>query len=546
MGMRLIATFSIVAFLFTFIPITNAAFGIETLTFDSGTESVKHNWRTVSFSLTFSNTPVVIADIQSEAGGQAAEIELRNVSTTGFQLRVEEDRGRDGSWLNGPHVWEEVAWFAFDPNEIVSGYGVEGGISNYYQAGYEHSETVSLSESYAADPYVFAQLQTNIGRHVARPDITSISTTSFDVRTEEDPGNGVPGGWDGYHLAEDMGYLALDSGLDLTNEGVLLGEESVGTSWASVLFAQEYSDVPAVFVEIQSENESDTVQADIRNVTTTGFEIRLEEQMLAGWDGSHVNEDVAWMAHGELLDVFDPSEYNVWVVDTDSTGDTLIQAILVAQGYNVTFLDSSHVETDLDNTYDLLVWPGGIDPVTDAILNTTLQDVVKEYMDEGGNYIGVCGGAIAGSETVFMMDYPYLPWDMTLDTFGTGEGVNSDFDYDWTSFIGAAIYPDVEVETDHEIFDGNYVAGDLFMMTYAGGPVFNGAGYTTLATYTDDFDVGYAATGEAAIVETEYTTDFNGNGDSESGGVILFGLHPEFLVDTYFLLENSAEYLLNN
>ncbi|MBT7484512.1 hypothetical protein HN680_07095, partial [Candidatus Peregrinibacteria bacterium] len=96
---------------------------------------------------------------------------------------------------------------------------------------------------------------------------------------------------------------------------------------------------------------------------------------------------------------------------------------------------------------------------------------------------------------------------------------------------------------------GYYTAGDQFMMTYAGGPVFNGAGFTTLATFTaniDDYndDPNYPATGEAAIVETEYTTDYNGDGDSESGGVILFALHPEFLADTEFLLEQSAEYLL--
>jgi glutamine amidotransferase-like uncharacterized protein len=549
--MKTLIKFTILAALLTTIVIpVNANFGQETLTFDSGSESVKHQLITVSFNETFSNTPVVFAEPITENGGQAVQPVIDNVTTTTFDLRIEEDRGRGGPWLNGSHVFETVDWIAFDPTEITAGEGIEAGTSNFYQSSYAYTETVSVTETYASAPLVFAQLNTNNGGHVSRPDLTSISTTSFDVRDEEDPGNGAPGGWDGRHVAEDIAYLALDSALDLSDSGMYFDSESVTESWATVCYlgdcSDAYVDVPSVFVEIQSENEADTVQADLDNVGVASFDVRLEEQILGGWDNTHVAEDVAWLSYGEpVAPAFDPADYSAWVVDTDSSGDTLIRDILSAQGYNVTFLDSSYVETDLDNTYDLLVWPGGVDPVTDAITNTTLQGVVKEYMDAGGNYIGVCGGGIAGSETVYLMDYPYLPFDMTLDTFGTGEGVNADYDYDWTSYIGAAIYPDVEVATDHDIFDGYYGAGDLFSITYAGGPVYNGSGYTSLATYTADID-GYPATGEDAIVETEYTTDYNGDGDSESGGVILFGVHPEFMGGTEFLLENSAEYLLSD
>ncbi len=527
----------------------SANFGQETLTFDSGSESVRHQWVNVSFNETFTNTPIVFAEPQTEIGGQAVQPVIRNVTTTTFQIKIEEDRGRDNSWLNGPHVYETVDWIAFDPTEITSGNGIEAGTSNFYQPNYAYSETVTFTETYASAPLVFAQLNSNDGGHVSRPDITSISATSFDVRDEEDPGNGDPGGWDGRHMPEDIAYVAVDSTLDLSDSGIYFDSESITESWTTVCYLDDcsdaYVDVPSVFVEIQSENESDTVQADIRGVGVANFDVRLEEQALGGWDAVHAAEDVAWLSYGEPVETYDPADYSVWVVDTDSTGDTLLRDILSAQGYTVTFLDSSYVETDLDNTYDLLVWPGGMDPVTDAMFNTGLRDTVKTYMDAGGNYIGVCGGGIAGSETMYLMDYPYVP-DATWNVFGTGEGVNADYDYDWTAFIGAAIYPDVEVATDHDIFDSYYAAGDQFMMTYAGGPVFNGAGFTTLATYTDNFDAGYNAIGQAAIVETEYTTDYNGDGDSESGGVIVFGLHPEFLAGTEFLIEESAEYLISN
>ena len=536
--------------LYAFAGTASANFGQETLTFDSGSESVRHQWVNVSFNETFTNTPIVFAEPITELGGQAVQPVIRNVSTTTFQIKIEEDRGRDNSWLNGPHVYETVNWIAFDPTEITSGNGIEAGTSTFAQANYAYWETVTLAETYGDTPLVFAQLNSNNGGHVSRPDLTNVGLNSFDVRDEEDPGNGNPGGWDGAHTGEDMAYLSIDPTLDLSDAGMYFDLESITNSWTTVCYlddcSEAYVDVPSVFVEIQSENEADTVQADIRGAGIASFEIRLEEQYLGGWDGAHAAEDVAWLSYGEpVAPTYDPADYSVWVVDTDSSGDEDLRDILSAQGYTVTFLDSSYVETDLDNTYDLLVWPGGMDPVTDAMFNAGLRDTVKTYMDAGGDYIGVCGGGIAGSETMYLMDYPYVP-DATWNVFGTGEGVNADYDYDWTSFIGAAIYPDIEVTTDHDIFDGYYAAGDQFMMTYAGGPVFNGAGFTTLATYTDNFDVGYNAIGQAAIVETEYATDYDGDGDSESGGVILFGLHPEFLGATEFLIEESAEYLISN
>ncbi|MFH1142412.1 MAG: H-type lectin domain-containing protein, partial [Candidatus Uhrbacteria bacterium] len=108
--------------------VPDQAKAIEGLDIQSGEVSVRHQWTNVTFDTAFTNQPVVFAQIQTENNGQAAYVDLRNTSTTGFQVKVEEDRGRIRTWLNGAHPFETVKWFAFDPTEIVAGYGVESAL----------------------------------------------------------------------------------------------------------------------------------------------------------------------------------------------------------------------------------------------------------------------------------------------------------------------------------------------------------------------------------------------------------------------------------
>ncbi len=524
---------------------------LDAVTYDYGEASINHQWTAVTFTETFSSTPLVFAEIQTEEGGHDAQVDLRNITTTGFEMKVEEDRGSDRTWHDKWHKYETIAWLAFDANEIAAGYGVEAGIHNMNQTNHANWGSVSLSESYASTPLVFAQLQTEEGGHTSRMDLQNISTTGFDLRIEEDPGNGVSGGWDGAHKYEDVGYLVI--GADLSQENILNGSAEVGNAWTALCFyddcSEAFTDVPYLFIEAQTENEADTAYTDVRNVTATGFDVRMEELDLAGWDMSHAAETVAWMATGEVIPEeppepeeppFNPADYNVLVIDTDSNLDETIEAIFINAGYNVDFQPSSTIESGVPSSYDLLVWPGGIEPVTDTLFNTALQSSVQAFIDEGKGFIGVCGGAIAGSDQVYLMDYPYLPWDANFDMLGIGTGVIADYDYDWTGYIGGSYDPDLTIETDHPIFGENYVAGDTISMAYRGGPVFvTDPGVEILATYPADLQLNYPDyVSQPAIVTTEY----DGNGDGTSGTVVLFSTHPE--LNNEFMLENAGQWLL--
>lgn len=105
---------------------------------------------------------------------------------------------------------------------------------------------------------------------------------------------------DGSHPVEDVSYLALMPGHFNLPQGVEVevgtaeAENTANHSWTSVSFAQPFAAVPQVFATIQTNDGLEPVQAQVRNITSSGFEIGLFEEE-AAMDG-HALENVAFFA----------------------------------------------------------------------------------------------------------------------------------------------------------------------------------------------------------------------------------------------------------
>ncbi len=75
-------------------------------------------WKRISFSSAFPSKPAVIAEVQSENGGQEAlYAEVQNVTNTGADIRFCEYEGGDDC---DTHTTERVAWVAFDAGEVTT------------------------------------------------------------------------------------------------------------------------------------------------------------------------------------------------------------------------------------------------------------------------------------------------------------------------------------------------------------------------------------------------------------------------------------------
>ena len=277
--------------------------GDDNMTFEQGLTNFRqprrNYWESVNFENQFNvgSEIVVFSQLQSENGGHDSYIDLRNVSETGFQMRIEEDRGLGNGWLDGKHVYEDAGWLAFDLNELPE--GSEGGKENFRQNGSSsivRQVTFDTPFDLGVEPIIYAQIQTENGGHTCRIDVISVDENGFEMRLQEDTGNGTPYDWDGSHMYEDVAWIAFTP--DDNPFGGSAGSADISNGWENIAFNNQFFDPPLVFALDVTENETDIAIPDIKDVTSTGFDVRMEELNLAGWDVTHADEDIRYFAVG--------------------------------------------------------------------------------------------------------------------------------------------------------------------------------------------------------------------------------------------------------
>src|SRR3989339_655585 len=257
-------------------------------------------WQPVTFSEVFdaSADVVVFAQIQSESGVDDVDVDLKNISTTGFSVKIEEDSGSGRVWLDGRHLYETVAWGAFVMNTLPSGvYGDTETFSQNRSGTISQNVVFDSAFSSGSEPVIFAQKQTENGTATVRANILSSSETGFSMELREDQGNGVVGGWDITHGAEEISWIAFLPE-DNPFNGVA-GSVDIGSTWEAASFGSSFTTTPLVFASIVSQNEADVAIMDLKTVTTSGFYGRVDELTNAGWNGRHVDEEIMYFTIGE-------------------------------------------------------------------------------------------------------------------------------------------------------------------------------------------------------------------------------------------------------
>ncbi len=165
--------------------------------------------------------------------------------------------------------------------------------------------------------------------------------------------------------------------------------------------------------------------------------------------------------------------------------------------------------------YDVLYMPGGQGGEQYVDSDTIDGDAIKNFVSNGGGYVGICAGAYAGTDYV--------------DGWYNGWGVAPDVD---------AEHPYVEENLTVSISnEGQNVLGDSGILTisHQNGPAFysNGGNMVTLATYADN-STGYQD--YPAIVGDYYG----------KGRTVLSGVHPELTPQHPEILINLIKWAANS
>jgi concanavalin A-like lectin/glucanase superfamily protein/PA14 domain-containing protein/Big-like domain-containing protein/parallel beta helix pectate lyase-like protein len=246
-------------------------------------ENVTNLWKTIRFPIQFSSPPIVLSQVVTENDGQTVVTRLRNVSTTQFQLRLQEEENADGY-----HLEESVAWIAIEKGVQAGDFAFETGdmlISSL-------TSNLSFQQSYASPPGIFASVLTfneNNPCNVRYENATA-NSVKFNLSEEASFDSEVNHGYEtiGYLIAGDTGNISNASGEVFGETGKL----TLTHNLISVNLQHNYHN-PVVVVGPIGKEDASPATVRVRNVTANSFGIYIEE-----WDylnGTHAPEQISYM-----------------------------------------------------------------------------------------------------------------------------------------------------------------------------------------------------------------------------------------------------------
>jgi hypothetical protein len=265
----------------------------ETFEFGIARDDATHEWRQLDYESDFESTPATIASISTYNGGNTAGVRLKNPGSREIQLQLEEEKSADDETT---HIEEEVAYLATPEGTVYYGTGKqlgEAGVGTWNQASDSEWHSIDLDRDYqSGEPVAFTQLLSKNGSQPAHTRVRNVGPDSFEFQIEE---------WEylnGHHISEQIGYLVLPTGLYPLPDGGLLevGTTRTNHSWTSVSLDSRLPDGDGnltVVSRCQTYNGPQAVVTRQRNVSPSGFDVRLQEEEARG---EHRTETIGYAA----------------------------------------------------------------------------------------------------------------------------------------------------------------------------------------------------------------------------------------------------------
>ncbi len=142
------------------------------------------------------------------------------------------------------------------------------------------------------DPIVVARSLSHFGDQPAIVRMRNVDRNGFEIRVQE---------WeslDGTHTTETAGYVVMERGRYTLADGTSVEasrfETGEGTKFGGYTFNGPFEKIPVLLATVCSFNEEDAVTSRLRNITTQGFEFKMQEQELS--DKNHAKETVCYIA----------------------------------------------------------------------------------------------------------------------------------------------------------------------------------------------------------------------------------------------------------
>jgi hypothetical protein len=268
-----------------------------------GEAAVNHNWQRVTFNKIFVD-PVVVAKPASHNDIDPAVVRLRNVDTTGFEVRVQE-----WDYQDGQHAEEYITYIVMEKGTYVLPGGALIAAGQFETSQVSDFGTLAFGRAFNVAPVIAASVMTTNEDDAVVGRLKNITVTGVDYRLQEQEAN------DELHGVETIGYIAWEPSMGALDGLVFeVGKsaEIVSHSFTTLSFDAPHQTIPVMIADMQTANDDDPANLRWRNKSVENADIQVAEEQSADADIAHNPEVVGYLLFSGSVTTL--------IADTDGDG----------------------------------------------------------------------------------------------------------------------------------------------------------------------------------------------------------------------------------
>ena len=253
---------------------------------EAGEAEVNHNWQFVPFTKPFVN-PVVVARSISLNGSQPGVIRINNVTSNGFEIRIQE-----WEYLDGWHFYETVGYVVMEAGHHVLPTGI------HVEAGTFESNSVKRTKNFDAAfnqiPVLVSGVTTENDANAVTARMSNITLNGFDILLQEQESDK-----NGHYADETISYIAWEPSSGEVGGMTYIVDSTfneVTHSFTNIEFYPVFNSAPVFLSDMQTTDGGDTANVRWQNRTGERVEIQIDEEQSLDLEVFHMTEMVGYMA----------------------------------------------------------------------------------------------------------------------------------------------------------------------------------------------------------------------------------------------------------
>ena len=219
-------------------------------------------------------------------------------NTTDFTFILEE-----WEYLGGEHpASETINWLAIEEgvHTLPDGRTIEAGTSSVSSSAQNTGSSETFSANFTEPPVVLTSVMSNNDSATLDSDPSNITASGFELTLQEEEGVFAPGGDDGAHSAEIIGWIAIQAGGNSTSGTANVSGNSVTDAVSTISLGDTFTNA-IVLAETQTLDGGDTATVVIDSQTTSTVTVSIKEEQSLNSETNHTTEVVGIVAFEDGL-----------------------------------------------------------------------------------------------------------------------------------------------------------------------------------------------------------------------------------------------------